>query len=105
MNDYYLCYIWINEVNDKGYVGISTDVIKRWHRHQDAARNGSDLAFHRAIKKYGPDNFRVLNLASSLTLEEAKEMEIEMIRRWNTYANTGHGYNMTYGGGGIWGYK
>ena len=80
--------------NGKVYVGISSNVKKRW------LANGyyyhlSDTAFSRALNKYGWDNFQHIIIKEGLTKQEACDMEIELIAY---YKAKGISYNITDGG-------
>ena len=77
----------------KAYIGITNDYTRRCTEHQRC--DGSSPKFHRAIKKYGWDNFTHEILACDLTEAEAQELEIACIARWNTITE---GYNSTRGG-------
>jgi len=52
-------YLITNKINNKKYVGQTTKtIIQRWERHcYDALNNRDDFYFHKAIRKYGPENF------------------------------------------------
>ncbi len=92
-------YKWTNRINEKAYIGwTSRGYRTRWLAHQSLTRRGSMNAFHCAIRKYGPENFDGEVLTSAKTLEEAKDLESQLIRKFDTYKN---GYNMTLGGDGI----
>ena len=87
--------------NGKRYYGITKlKVNRRW-------RNGKGYQdneyFYRAINKYGWDNFEHIVVARGLTEEEAKWIEIELIREWDT-TNRDKGYNITKGGESANGY-
>ena len=77
---------------------------KRWKRHIRDSKKGSDHKSHRAIRKYGEENFLVEELltVSAPTKEELKSqldsLEIEYISRFNTREK---GYNSTDGGEGV----
>lgn len=82
--------------NDKVYIGITSNVIRRW------AASGyyyhlSDTLFSRALKKYGWDNFQHVVIQEGLTKEEACNMEKELIAY---YKVKGISYNLTDGGEG-----
>lgn len=77
----------------KAYIGITNDYTRRCDEHQRA--DGSSPKFHRAIRKYGWDNFTHEILATGMTESEASELEIACIAKWNTVAD---GYNSTSGG-------
>lgn len=88
----------------KLYIGQTLRTIeKRWKRHIRDAKKGSEHKFHRAIRKYGAENFTVEELlaVSAPTKKELKaqldSLEIEYISRFNTREK---GYNSTDGGEG-----
>ena len=84
--------------NGKKYVGITSKTLDhRRSAHLCAARNGSKLAFHNALKKYG-EGVTWETIAICKTFEIAKQEEIVMIKKLNTFAP--NGYNMTMGGDG-----
>ena len=64
-------------LNGKGYVGCTR--------------------LHRAINKYGWENFEHETIASGLTKEEAENFEILLINRFDT-TNINFGYNISKGG-------
>ena len=93
----------------KLYIGQTLRTIeKRWKRHIRDAKKGSDHKFHRAIRKYGEENFiieEVLTVSASTKDALKKKLdyiEIRLIRNLNTREN---GYNTTDGGEGRLGYK
>jgi hypothetical protein len=56
---------------------------------------------HKAIKKYGKDNFAINSIYESTDEWYTSEvMEEYYIREYNSHYLDGHGYNMTYGGMG-----
>jgi group I intron endonuclease len=95
-------YLVRNEVNGKGYVGITTkDIVDRINEHVQDAEFGSKYALHAAIRKYGSQNFTIEVLKIADGLSEAKNLETEFIVSLDTYASgpiPRNGYNMSYGG-------
>ena len=96
----YKVYYHKNKINNKLYIGITKDPLnKRWRS------NGEGYArqpkFYNAIKKYGWDNFDHILLIDKISVEEAKIIERELIKIYNTKEN---GYNNTEGGEGLVGY-
>lgn len=76
--------------NGKMYVGITKrDPIKRW---ESGWGYRTSQHFFRAIKKYGWDNFQHEIIASGLTEDEAKNMEILLINKLDL-TNPNIGYN------------
>lgn len=79
--------------NGKSYIGQTMNLTKRnrGHRQKTGCR-----AFYAAIKKYGWDAFEHKILAQGLTLDEANDVEVQMIDTHNTLAP--NGYNLRTGG-------
>ena len=93
--------------NGKGYVGWTKNTPKRrfnTHVYQ-AMHNRTEYLLHKAIRKYGRDQFSIEVLYSSNDLKLVKDLEARYIKEQNTFYQTGHGYNMTEGGDGTLGYK
>ena len=86
-----------NLINHKIYIGITNNYKKRWSNHR--CGNSSNMIIGKAIKKYGVDNFHFEILYEGLTLDEANEMEIKLIKDFNSL--TPNGYNISIGGGVI----
>lgn len=95
-------------VNGKWYFGQTQRrcVQSRMNEHIHSANMGSDHKFHRAIRKYGEENFsieEVMHVEAS-TKEELKAkldfLEKHFIQRYDTRRN---GYNSTDGGEGCFG--
>jgi len=87
------CYEIINKVNGKCYIGITINFNRRIKQHQKASSNS---LIHKAILKYGEDNFIYTILAENLSIEEAEEMEIQLIKERNSLSP--NGYNLAKGG-------
>lgn len=83
--------------SSKAYIGLTSfSVDRRWTQHKSAAKRDSQFHFHKAIRKYGADDFVVEVLREQLfTIEEAEEFEKYYINKFDTYKN---GYNSTLGG-------
>ena len=90
----YSIYIITNSVNAKQYVGISKNLRSRWNRHRRAA--GDTPLLHKAIKKYGIENFVFTHIADAFDQEGAFDIERMLIEQHNTFAP--NGYNLTKGG-------
>ena len=85
---------------DKYYVGITKCAVnKRWSNGYGYRKN---IFFFRAIQKYGWDNIEHYIFASSLTKDEALNMEICLISLLHSN-NQLYGYNLTNGGEGTLG--
>ena len=98
----YKVYVHINKINGKKYYGITKQEVKnRWANGKGYSKNEH---FTNSINKYGWDNFEHIIVAKGLTEDEAKWLEIELIREHDT-TNRDKGYNITKGGEGTNGYK
>jgi len=90
-------YIVTNIANGKQYVGITTNLTRRWHQHLSA--NGSAPALHAAIKKYGHEGFVLSHICDAFDFDAACDIERNLIQQHNTKAP--NGYNLTDGGEGV----
>nr|DAL45328.1 MAG TPA_asm: intron associated endonuclease [Caudoviricetes sp.] len=86
-----------NNINKKIYIGITNNYKKRWSNHKSG--NSKNMVIGKAIEKYGIENFTFEILFSSLSLEEANNKEIELIKEYN--CRVPNGYNVSFGGGAI----
>lgn len=92
----YTVYMHINKINNKKYIGItSQSVSRRWRPEGQGYKNC--VAFYRAIQKYGWDNFEHIILNEGLTEYEAKKEESRLIAFYSSN-NKEYGYNLTDGG-------
>lgn len=82
-----------NKVNGKVYIGQSVDIGRRWRQHMTAE---DDIYFHKAIQKYGVENFEweVIEKCKKSELDERESYWIEYYDSFNK------GYNCTRGGDG-----
>jgi len=99
-------YKYTNKINGKIYVGITTRTIEIRHKEHLKAINDS-YYFHRALKKYGVNNFELETLCACNDFEELKEKEKFYIKHLNSFVRSKNskGYNMTLGGEGTVGFK
>jgi group I intron endonuclease len=96
-------YLIHNIINNKVYVGKATNPKTRWRRHRHAADGKcSEKIFylHRAIKKYGVDNFTFTVFQQYLSEKDAFLAETYWIKYFNS-KNSEYGYNLTNGGEGV----
>jgi group I intron endonuclease len=93
-------YLVTNKISGKKYVGQTVNPLSvRWSQHIYAAiKKNSRTVLHKAIRKYGSENFEVRPIASANTRAELDIMEIEAIGYMGTHYLDGHGYNMSLGG-------
>ena len=89
-----IIYKATNKTNGKSYIGQSTfDLEKRKGEHLKGSQRQKPKYFlHRAIKKYGMNDFDWEVLAECETKEELDRTELWFIRKHKTI--TPHGYNM-----------
>ena len=78
----YLLYKITNDINDKIYIGQTTETLeKRFSRHCGYQLEDGTY-FHKAIKKYGKDHFQIHLIAEVVSQEELDHIEIEYIRSY-----------------------
>jgi group I intron endonuclease len=97
----YVIYKARNIINNKVYIGKTYNFKKRKREHiYDLKRSSS--YFHRAILKYGEENFEWTILENNLSKEDANEKEKFYIKYYNSYvhAENSNGYNLSFGGDG-----
>lgn len=82
-----------NKINNKCYIGQSRNIERRWKRH---IQENNDSAIHRAIKKYGVENFS-FEVIEECSTEELDKKEIYWINFYNSIDKE-KGYNLTLGG-------
>lgn len=98
-----IIYIAENILNGKKYVGQTTcSLNKRIKEHID--KNKMNTYFHKAIHKYGPENFKWRILGTCNSKQELNEAEITCIEFFQSNDKR-YGYNMTGGGDGSVGHK
>jgi group I intron endonuclease len=99
-----IIYKVTNIVNGKMYIGQTVyDLKKRKGQHLYSVKSYKDnFYFHRAIRKYGPDNFKWKIIHECDNINFLDRFEIFYIGYYDTYNN---GYNLTLGGGGSVGGK
>lgn len=96
----YSIYKATNIINGKSYIGFDAcwPTRQKDHKRIYCKKNNK---FYAAIRKHGWDNFKWEVLYQSVDKEYThKVMEEYFIRDHNTYCDTGHGYNMSFGGDG-----
>lgn len=96
-----------NLINKKIYIGKTYNIKVRFNAHKAAARrsNKNDYSLiHRALNKYGFENFQIESLAEYSAEEDALQAEKEFIKKYNSM-NRDAGYNLTEGCDGSSGFK
>lgn len=101
---YMIIYLVTNLINQMKYVGQTIRTLKqRKSSHLSSSKKGSTYYLHRAIRKYGAENFKWEVIYNAASEEELNEKETYFIKEYNT--NSQDGYNLTEGGRGIRGWK
>jgi group I intron endonuclease len=91
----------IKRNNNVCYVGIATNVSRRWREHKARSKDGSNILY-RAMRKYGVESFSIEEVLCELTWAYACSNEVLLINLFGTFccgANAS-AYNMTKGGDG-----
>ena len=86
-----------NTINGKSYIGQTIQNVKeRFYQHcaTKCSKVVSNMAIHRAIKKYGKSNFTV-EVIKEIDSTNLNDRERYWIKYYNSYNN---GYNSTKGG-------
>lgn len=94
-------YIHTNKLNGKVYIGKTCKNPK--YRWNDGKGYKSQPYFWNAIQKYGWDGFHHEIFVEGLDEAEANELEIQLIKTYNSM-NPEKGYNQTAGGEGMLGW-
>lgn len=92
-----IIYQYTNLINGKVYIGQTTTSLETRHKKHLSQLNDNTY-FHRAIKKYGIENFNLIILEQDIPLEILDEREIYWIKEKDAYYRSGKGYNLTKGG-------
>lgn len=93
----YSIYCFTNKVNNKSYIGLTSNLKARKYAHIKSALSGKrNSSFHRAMKKYGVENFSLTILETCQSLKEANQAETLYISLFET--KSPNGYNLTGGG-------
>lgn len=96
-----IIYSYTNKTNKKIYIGQTVNPIERKYHHNYYSyyETASDYntPFHRAIRKYGIDNFEYRVLADEIDdVELLNQLEIYYIKKFNSLVP--NGYNVSEGG-------
>lgn len=95
----YFIYLIVNLLNGKIYVGKTNNPHTRWLQHQNLGRIlKSKQLIHKAIGKYGCNNFTFFIIENLPTEEDSLEAEIWWIAYFNSVG--ARLYNLTIGGDG-----
>jgi len=101
---YGVIYKITNNINGKVYIGQTTKKLyERIKEHIYNSKRNSQYAIHKAIRKYGENNFNWEIIDTATNRDELNDKEVYWIGKYKS--NSHLGYNMTDGGDGISGYK
>lgn len=90
-------YKFTNQLNNKVYVGQTTlSMERRLKKH--LAQLDDKTYFHRALAKYGIQNFSIEILEDNIPLNELDNREKYWIKETDAFHTSGKGYNLTRGG-------
>lgn len=92
-----IIYKYTNLINKKVYIGQTTTTLEKRHKKHLSQLNDNTY-FHRAIIKYGIDNFQLEILEENIPLTALDDREIYWIKKFNSYYTSNKGYNLTKGG-------
>ena len=97
-----IIYEATNKINGKKYIGQTRRSLEeRKQAHLKHANSGERLHyFQKAINKYGIENFEWKIICEAKDLNEANELEIFYVAKFETN-NPSKGYNETIGGSGV----
>lgn len=98
-----IIYKTTNKINNKSYIGQTIKSLnERISTHLYYVNDGSNYLFHKAIRKYGKENFIWEIICECNSKKELNEKEKFYIKFYNT--KTPKGYNLTDGGEGMVGW-
>ena len=92
-------YMIQNKINNKIYIGKTIrSISERWREHQYRAENNYNGYLYNAIRKYGIENFTVLEIekCEDEIIDERERFYISFYDSLNNQK----GYNLTNGGDG-----
>jgi hypothetical protein len=94
-----IVYRIFNTINSKSYIGITNNLKRRIRDHIRYSINEYHIKnyIHKALLKYGINNFQIEVLCTCETHEELNEREVYYINLFETF-NKEKGYNLTLGG-------
>ena len=90
-------YKYTNLINGMVYIGQTKQTLEqRDYKHQTQLNDNT--YFHRAIKKYGRNNFSLELIEDNIPFNKLNEKEKYYIDYFESFYTTGKGYNLTQGG-------
>lgn len=90
-------YKYTNLINGMVYIGQTKQTLQqRDYKHQ--IQLNDNTYFHRALKKYGRENFSLELVEENIPFDKLDEKEKFYIDFFDSFYTTGKGYNLTQGG-------
>lgn len=90
-------YKYTNLINNMVYIGQTKQTLEqRDYKHQTQLNDNT--YFHRAMKKYGRENFSLELIEDNIPFDKLDEKEKYYINYFESFYTTGKGYNLTQGG-------
>lgn len=90
-------YKYTNLINGKVYIGQTRQTLEqRDKNHLQQLKDNT--YFHRALKKYGRENFSLELVEENIPYADLDRKEKEYIDKFDSFYTTGKGYNLTQGG-------
>lgn len=94
-----IVYAITNKINNKKYIGITTNSFAERYPHGIRAHHNPHL--RKSVKKYGQENFEAILLEKNIEdMKTLCELEMKYIEEYNT-CNREKGYNKSLGGRGV----
>lgn len=91
-----------NQLSQKVYIGQSNKETERWRQHKYFSRQEKPIQYiHRAIAKYGVENFTYEVIAMCKKEDDVDELETQLIKQCDSQ-NKLYGYNIAPGGETPW---
>lgn len=87
-----------NKINNKKYIGQSTDYMRRYKKHIYNAENWVQKRLYDSIRKYGSENFEISIICECKDKNDMNLKEVYYIKEYDTLHP--NGYNMSDGGEG-----
>lgn len=96
-----LIYEAYNTKNGKSYIGLTTQTFeKRKSSHLRSAKGDSQMHFHKALRKHGPDAFEWSVILTCTLLEKLHSLEkmvISLYEPWQIYNKSLGGEHSAFG--------
>lgn len=92
-----IIYKYTNNINGMIYIGQTKQTLEqRDKKHLTQLKDNT--FFHRALQKYGRENFSLEIIEQNIPFEKLNEREKYWIKELDSYYTSGRGYNLTQGG-------